>query len=222
MLQTSLTIAVAQVVKQVFSFLCSLPFSLISWFKFWIISASSCRPWKESRWTAFNQSCSTSTQWVRVWSRAPPSTLTPRHWSTTWRPPTSNGTHSTSRCVQPVTVVSHTNYILHPLCFMKPPVLTSGCGAHCPAAGGSVALWQIPGCSGAAAQLAERHRGAGGQSEASVCRVPRSQGPDPRTKGTGRIKQHNIKASFSCKNRIDEKLFYLFRNNIKAKLRDFL
>lgn len=61
--------------------------------------------------------------------------------------------------------------------------LSSGGRADRPAAGSPVALWEIPGCSGTSAKLAERHRGAGGQSEASICRVPRGQGPDPRTKG---------------------------------------
>lgn len=65
--------------------------------------------------------------------------------------------------------------------------LPSGGRADRPAAGGPVALWEIPGCSGAAVELAQRHRGAGGQPEASVCRVPRRQGPDPRTKGRRRI-----------------------------------
>lgn len=61
--------------------------------------------------------------------------------------------------------------------------LFPGGRANCPAAGGTVALWEVPGRSGASAKLAERHRRAGGQSEASVCRVPRGQGPDPRTEG---------------------------------------
>lgn len=68
----------------------------------------------------------------------------------------------------------------------KPPVLSLGGRAHRPAAGGPVALREVPGCSGAAAELAERHGGAGGQSEAPVSRVPRGQGPDPRTKSTRR------------------------------------
>lgn len=66
-------------------------------------------------------------------------------------------------------------------------LLPSGGRADRPAAGGPVALWEIPGCSGASVELAKRHRGAGGQPEASVCRVPRRQGPDPRTKGRRRI-----------------------------------
>lgn len=95
--------------------------------------------------------------------------------------------------------------------------LSSGGRADRPAAGGPVALWEIPGCSGASAKLAERHGGAGGQSEASVCRVPRRQGPDPRTKGRRRKEGQKIKSSFTSKNANNEKSF---RNVIKAELRD--
>lgn len=163
--------------------------------------ASSSRPWRESRWTAFNRSCSTSTQWVRVWSRAPPSTPTPRHWSTTWRPPTSDGTHSTSgydsTCVKPGDLLDlyKLKEYMHSISY-GPSLLSSGGRADRPASGGPAALWEIPGCSGASAKLAERHGGAGGQSEASVCRVPRGQGPDPRTEGTRRMKGARSKILF--------------------------
>ncbi len=66
-------------------------------------------------------------------------------------------------------------------------------------------MWEIPGCSGASAELAERHGGAGGQSEAAVCRVPRGQGPDPRTEGTRRMKGHKVKSSFTCNDTSDDK-----------------
>lgn len=81
----------------------------------------------------------------------------------------------------------HSCYIKSTLLNSQPPLPSSGGRAYRPAAGGPVALWKIPGCSGASAKLAERHRGAGDQSEASVGRVPRGQGPDPRTKGTRRM-----------------------------------
>lgn len=55
--------------------------------------------------------------------------------------------------------------------------------ANRPTAGGSIALWEVPGCAGASSELAERHGGAGSQPEASLCWVPRCQGPNPRTKG---------------------------------------
>lgn len=40
--------------------------------------------------------------------------------------------------------------------------LVPGGRADCPAAGSTVALWEVPGCAGASAKLAERHRRAGG------------------------------------------------------------
>lgn len=64
-----------------------------------------------------------------------------------------------------------------------PTCFSPGGRADRPAAGGPAALWEIPGCVGASPELAERHGGAGGQPEASLRRVPRCQGANPRTKG---------------------------------------
>lgn len=100
-----------------------------------------------------------------------------------------------------------------------PSPLSSGGRADRPAPGGPVALWEIPRCSGASAKLAEWHRRAGGQSEASICRVPCGQGPDPRAKGTRRMQGHKIQSSFSCKITCDKKSLYIFRNSIETELR---
>lgn len=95
--------------------------------------------------------------------------------------------------------------------------LSSGGRADRPAAGGPVALWEIPGCSGASAKLAERHGGAGGQSEASVCRVPRRQGADPRTKGRRRMEGQKIKSSFTSENANNEKSLYCFQKLYQSR-----
>lgn len=52
-----------------------------------------------------------------------------------------------------------------------------------PAAGGPVALWEVPGCPGVPAQLDGGHRGARGQPEATVSRVQGGEGPDTRAEG---------------------------------------
>lgn len=84
--------------------------------------------------------------------------------------------------------------------YSQSSLLSSGGRADRPAAGGPAALWEIPGCSGAVAQLAERHRGAGSKSEASIGRVPRGQGPDPRAKGTrGMREEGKYEEQFQCK-----------------------
>lgn len=77
--------------------------------------------------------------------------------------------------------------------------LSSGCGAHRPAAGGLVALWKIPGCSRTFVKLVEGHRGASCQSEATICWISCCQSPDPRTKGTSRGKVNKEENQFFSK-----------------------
>lgn len=57
---------------------------------------------------------------------------------------------------------------------------SADCWTFSPAPWSPVALWEVPGCFGVPAQLVDWHRGACGQSKASLRRVQSGQGTDTR------------------------------------------
>ena len=83
-----------------------------------------------------------------------------------------------------------------------------------PAAGGPVALWEVPGCPGVPAQLDGGHGGARGQSEATVGGVQGGEGPDTRAKGKVVILLYCVSHSILMRVKIELVTLFIYVNRI--------